>query len=56
MTPLATYRLQLHPGFDFDAAAGVVGYLAELGVSTVFVSTPDLSGPESVLELAGLNA
>jgi alkanesulfonate monooxygenase SsuD/methylene tetrahydromethanopterin reductase-like flavin-dependent oxidoreductase (luciferase family)/predicted kinase len=30
--------------------------LAELGVSTVFLSTPDLDGPEAVLALAGLNA
>jgi alkanesulfonate monooxygenase SsuD/methylene tetrahydromethanopterin reductase-like flavin-dependent oxidoreductase (luciferase family)/predicted kinase len=30
--------------------------LAELGVSTVFLGTRDLDGPESVLDLAGLNA
>ncbi len=30
--------------------------LADLGVSTVFLSTPDLDGPESVLDLAGLTA
>ena len=30
--------------------------LAELGVSTIFLSTPDLDGPEAVLALAGLNA
>lgn len=30
--------------------------LARLGVSTVFVSTPDLDGPEAVLELAGLTS
>ena len=30
--------------------------LAELGVSTVFLSTPDLDGPHDVLDLAGLNA
>ena len=30
--------------------------LAELGVSTVFLSTPDLDGPDDVLDLAGLNA
>ena len=29
----ATYRLQLHAGFDFDAAAEVAAYLAALGVS-----------------------
>ena len=36
--PLATYRLQLHAGFDFDAAAGVVGYLADLGVTHAYLS------------------
>ena len=30
--------------------------LARLGVSTVFLSIPDLDGPEAVLDLAGLNA
>lgn len=35
---LATYRLQLHGGFDFDAAAKVVDYLAQLGVSHVYCS------------------
>ena len=36
--PLATYRLQLHPGFTLDDAAGVVPYLAELGISHVYLS------------------
>lgn len=36
--PLSTYRLQLHPRFDFDAAARVVPYLADLGVSHVYLS------------------
>jgi hypothetical protein len=30
--------------------------LAGLGVSTVFLSTPDLAGPDDVLALAGLTA
>jgi (1->4)-alpha-D-glucan 1-alpha-D-glucosylmutase len=47
VTPLATYRLQLHPGFDFDAAAGVVGYLAELGVSHVYLSPVLQAAPGS---------
>ena len=34
----ATYRLQLEPGFDFDRAAGIVPYLAALGVSHVYCS------------------
>jgi (1->4)-alpha-D-glucan 1-alpha-D-glucosylmutase len=45
--PLATYRLQLHPGFDFDAAAAVVGYLADLGVSHVHVSPVLQAAPGS---------
>jgi len=36
--PRATYRLQLHAGFDFDAAAGTADYLANLGVSHVYSS------------------
>ncbi len=39
MKPIrATYRLQLEPAFDFDKAAGVVPYLAALGVSHVYSS------------------
>lgn len=34
----ATYRLQLQPGFTFDDAAAVTGYLASLGVSHVYLS------------------
>jgi (1->4)-alpha-D-glucan 1-alpha-D-glucosylmutase len=34
----ATYRLQLEPSFDFDQAAGIVPYLAALGVSHVYCS------------------
>ncbi len=35
---ICTYRLQLKPGFDFDKAATVANYLAELGVSHVYAS------------------
>ncbi|HYM49407.1 MAG TPA: malto-oligosyltrehalose synthase [Candidatus Limnocylindrales bacterium] len=34
----ATYRLQLHPDFGFDAAAEIAGYLARLGVTHVYLS------------------
>ena len=34
----ATYRLQLHAGFGFGDAAGIAGYLAELGISHVYLS------------------
>jgi (1->4)-alpha-D-glucan 1-alpha-D-glucosylmutase len=35
---VATYRLQLHAGFPLDAAGRVLPYLAELGVSHVYLS------------------
>ncbi len=34
----ATYRVQLHPGFGFDAAAAIADYLAELGISHLYCS------------------
>ena len=34
----ATYRLQLHPGFGFADAAAAVPYLAELGISHLYLS------------------
>lgn len=36
--PAATYRLQLGPGFGFDAAAELAPYLAALGVSHAYLS------------------
>jgi (1->4)-alpha-D-glucan 1-alpha-D-glucosylmutase len=36
--PRATYRLQLHAGFGFAAAADLVPYLAELGISHCYFS------------------
>jgi len=36
--PVATYRLQFTPDFDFDAAAAIGHYLAELGVSDIYAS------------------
>jgi (1->4)-alpha-D-glucan 1-alpha-D-glucosylmutase len=36
--PRATYRLQLHAGFGFNDAAKVAPYLAQLGVSHVYLS------------------
>ena len=35
---MATYRVQLHPGFGFDEAASIAPYLAELGVSHLYSS------------------
>jgi (1->4)-alpha-D-glucan 1-alpha-D-glucosylmutase len=36
--PRATYRLQLHPGFTFADATAAVPYLAELGISHLYLS------------------
>jgi (1->4)-alpha-D-glucan 1-alpha-D-glucosylmutase len=36
--PRATYRLQFHAGFDFDAACAILPYLQRLGVSHVYAS------------------
>ena len=36
--PLATYRLQFNTNFDFEAAAAIVPYLAELGISDLYAS------------------
>jgi len=36
--PRATYRLQLHAGLGFAAAAGLVPYLAALGISHCYLS------------------
>ncbi|MCW2739350.1 LLM class flavin-dependent oxidoreductase [Nocardioides sp.] len=54
-TPAATYAARTR-------AATVAGHrdrwarLAGLGVSTIFIATPDLGAPEDVLALRGLNA
>ncbi|MDQ3460569.1 MAG: malto-oligosyltrehalose synthase [Deinococcota bacterium] len=34
----ASYRLQLHPGFDFEAAREVLPYLRRLGISHLYLS------------------
>jgi len=36
--PIATYRLQLRPGFGFEQAAAVVPYLSDLGASHLYAS------------------
>ncbi len=36
--PISTYRLQIHAGFGFDAAAERTAYLASLGVSHLYLS------------------
>ncbi|HET7821207.1 MAG TPA: malto-oligosyltrehalose synthase [Ornithinibacter sp.] len=46
--PTATYRLQVHAGFGFDAAAEHTGYLAALGVSHLYLSPVLQAAPGSV--------
>ena len=36
--PLATYRVQMHAGFGFDAAAAIAEYLSDLGVTHLYAS------------------
>lgn len=45
--PTSTYRLQLHEGFTADDAAGVVPYLARLGVGHIFCSPVLQAAPGS---------
>lgn len=45
--PRATYRLQLHADFGFDAASAVLPYLARLGISHVYCSPITRARPGS---------
>ena len=45
--PRATYRLQFHREFDFDAAVRVLPYLARLGISHVYCSPISRARPGS---------
>ena len=45
--PRATYRLQLHAGFPFAAAADLAPYLATLGISHVYLSPILQAAPRS---------
>ena len=53
-TPAADFAARRHAGTVPDQRERHAA-LAERGVTTVFLATPDLSGPEDVLALAGLN-
>jgi (1->4)-alpha-D-glucan 1-alpha-D-glucosylmutase len=46
--PGSTYRLQLHKGFDFDAAARAIPYLHALGVSDIYLSPILAAAPGSM--------
>lgn len=45
--PIATYRLQLRPEFDFSACGEILDYLGELGISDIYASPIFKSVPES---------
>src|SRR5271155_3098333 len=45
--PIATYRVQLNPQFGLDAAAEIVAYLAELGISHLYCSPCMQAAPGS---------
>ena len=51
-TSAAAFARPHHAGTWPSSGTGT--RLAELGVSTVFLTTPDLAGPDDVLALAGL--
>ncbi len=36
--PTATYRIQFHAGFKFEAAKQIISYLEELGISDIYAS------------------
>jgi len=48
IVPTSTYRLQVHAGFGFDAAAEHVAYLAALGVSHLYLSPVLQAAPGSM--------
>ncbi len=54
-TRAAVFAARTHAGTVAEHRERHAG-LAGLGVSTVFLATPDLAGPDDVLDLAGLNA
>jgi (1->4)-alpha-D-glucan 1-alpha-D-glucosylmutase len=58
MRPRATYRLQFRGGMDFDRAAGLVPYLAQLGISHLYASPIFTATPGSThgYDVADFNA
>lgn len=46
--PQATYRVQIHKDFGFDAAADVVSYLDSLGISHIYLSPILQAAPGSM--------
>ncbi len=59
--PTSTYRLQIHGGFGFDAAAEQTAYIASLGVSHLYLSpilqpAPGSTHGYDVVDHTALNA
>ena len=59
--PTSTYRLQIHGGFGFDAAAEQTAYIASLGVSHLYLSpilqpAPGSTHGYDVIDHTALNA
>ena len=48
IVPRATYRIQLHKDFGFDAAAAILPYLQRLGISHVYCSPIQQARPGSL--------
>ncbi|HUB66033.1 MAG TPA: malto-oligosyltrehalose synthase [Candidatus Methylacidiphilales bacterium] len=46
--PRATYRIQLHAGFDFNQLGQIVPYLDELGISDIYASPIFRAAPGSM--------
>jgi (1->4)-alpha-D-glucan 1-alpha-D-glucosylmutase len=47
-TPRGTYRVQMHAGFTFDDAAALAPYLAEVGISHLYLSPILQAAPGSM--------
>jgi len=45
--PASTYRIQLTPSFGFGAAAAILPYLRELGITDLYLSPPFAAAPGS---------
>jgi len=45
--PISTYRLQVHQGFPFAAARDAAGYLASLGIGSIYTSPYFTAAPGS---------
>jgi malto-oligosyltrehalose synthase/4-alpha-glucanotransferase len=53
--PVATYRLQFHEKFTFAAFEQIIGYLQQLGVSTIYASPVFEADPSSTHGYDGVN-